>query len=153
VDGRRFDQLARALAVGIKRRTLFKGMGGGLAGALGLRGRASAACTPFGRPCSGNANCCGGAVCSGGLCRCGAGKASCTSRGKITCVDACPSGQVLGADCQCRCAATGQPPTATGCPCLAGCSGTYGPTECCNGVCCSDFETCNTATLTCEGIR
>ena len=140
------------MAVGVRRRTLFKGLGGGLAGALGLRGRASAQCIAFGRTCAAGDICCGGAVCTDGLCVCGPGQQSCTSAGEIVCVEACPAGQVLGAECQYLCVNSGQPPTATGCPCPSGCSGTYGPSECCNGVCCGDFEVCNTATLTCEPI-
>lgn len=52
MDGRRFDDLTRPLAVGTSRRLLLRALGGGLlGGALALAGQERAACQPYGGIC------------------------------------------------------------------------------------------------------
>lgn len=77
----RIDGIARGLAGRLPRRPL---IGGAAAALLGLRHGprpAAAACQELGRPCETNGECCRGARCRGGECRCKQGWTDCDGSG------------------------------------------------------------------------
>jgi hypothetical protein len=114
---RRFDDLTRALAGGASRRGLLRGVAAGLLGTALVRvDRAAAACKRVGKPCSGD-NCCAGAVCDDGVCRCEAGLTTCNGPRGAVCVADCPFNQTLSSDCRCVCATTGRPVRGKPCEC------------------------------------
>src|SRR5215207_1589187 len=90
MDGRQFDEIARALGNGSSRRGLLKGIGGLLGVAIGLAGAGEAAagpnpkrCKNQGSKCKGNGDCCDGTCCGG------------------RCQAPCPVGQTRDATCAC----------------------------------------------------
>ena len=103
MDGRRFDEISRALATGASRRRVLKGLTGGVVGALGaaLGARQAAAaptkCRNRGSRCGQHANCCtlnccghvccgADEPCRGGTCvACAAGGAGCVEGGATPC--------------------------------------------------------------------
>ena len=137
MDGRRFDELTRSLAVGAtSRHRLIRGALAAVAGAvggLGARRAVEAACAAYGRPCTPANGCCNGATCQGGVCRCPAGASVCNTTGGPVCV-ACPFGQIVSPGCGCICPATGKAPVGGTCPCA---SDTHCPAGniCFNGAC------------------
>jgi len=80
MDEVRFDAIARSLATGLPRRRLLAGITAGLLSSpLGNRPRAAGAgaCKKPGRPCDKNQDCCDGADCKGGECKCKADRDEC----------------------------------------------------------------------------
>lgn len=109
MDGSRFDDLARGLAVGASRRRVLKALAGSaLAGLAGLAGagRASAACAGFGRRCT-TTPCCAelGLTCSRGVCGCPAGATPCNRTGAGMACVSCPDPYMrpTGPGCSCEC--------------------------------------------------
>ena len=84
MDNERFDSLTRAaVAAPASRRVLARGLAGALlAGVLARLGRADAvaACGKVGEACQRDGDCCEGARCGGGTCRCRAGLTNCGGR-------------------------------------------------------------------------
>ena len=76
---RAIDAIARALATGLPRRRLVGGLAAALA--LPLLGRlpeaAAAGCKKVGKECDQNQDCCDGAECKGGECKCKDGRDEC----------------------------------------------------------------------------
>jgi hypothetical protein len=147
MDGNRFDDLTKALAAGASRRGVLRGLAAAAAGAgltlLGRRG-AEAACRNFSRPCEEGDRCCRGAVCRGGACTCPPDKLTCQSMSSGTrCVDPCPIGQVLGADCRCLCVTTLHRPVKGKCPCSEDDAECRRADECCSGFCNTDQGVCS----------
>lgn len=108
MDGTRFDDLARELASGVTRRRFLRSLAGGavamMAGAR-VVADTSATCTPPGPRnfCNADSDCCAGAICRFGACRCGAGFKQCGSRcvSISTQCGVCPTGY-QHCDGQCR---------------------------------------------------
>lgn len=81
MDGLRFDSLARTLAT--SRRTALKTLIGGSLGvslAGGAGNNAAAVCKKVGQNCDRNGDCCTGANCRGGECKCKSGRDECSGK-------------------------------------------------------------------------
>ena len=97
MDGRRFDELARAAAASLPRRRLLRLLAGGLAGGALLRlGREAAAarCLVVGERCRRSDDCCPGELCLNRVCECREGFKECGGY----CADLLADGQNCG-DC------------------------------------------------------
>lgn len=98
MDGARFDAAAKALATGVSRRTMLKGLVGGVMAAITSRAAPAAACTPPGFPnyCNADSECCDNGLCINGICQCPTGKKTCGDRcidQALTCGPSyCPAG-------------------------------------------------------------
>ena len=168
MEGHRFDELTRELAVSATRRRVLAGLAGGLATALGLRRAGAQGCAAYGRVCA-YSGCCTtpGADCvcyRNGHCRClcPAGTAACAGNGVTVCVDlrtdlancgACGAACAPGALCvEGACRDCGVPglPCCTGTACDAGlrCIGNEcvacgaPPHPCCEGDVCTAPAVC-----------
>ena len=106
MDGTRFDTAAKALARGVSRRSVLRGMLGGILGVTIARAPVGAACTAPGplAYCNSDADCCDVSVCLLGICQCPTGKKACGER----CIDTaltcgptyCPAGyKTCGTTC------------------------------------------------------
>jgi hypothetical protein len=75
------DTLARCLGSGTPRRRFLGGIAAGLPVALvGAHRHATAACREVGEPCDENSDCCAGARCKNGQCKCKQGRDVCDGR-------------------------------------------------------------------------
>ena len=135
MDGRRFDELVTALAVGSAPRRLVRGLAGGaLAGLLHRLGieEAVAACKAVGRRCRRDGDCCS-RRCRRDACRCARNGAACPSTcasdPNQLCPDCCGQGCFTG-----TCCTFPGNPCPAGCPpgstCAGWCSGTCGAGAC-----------------------
>jgi len=172
---RRIDALARSLAAGLPRRRLLGGITAGLLSSpLGNRPRDAAAggCKKPGKKCDKNKDCCDGAKCTGGECRCKSGREECAGK----CFKLNTDEQHCG-DCGTECGAA---ETCCGGTCVdlrtdsancGGCGTACSETEACRfgGVCASCFpqtacggvcvdltadpDNCGECGTECEGIN
>ena len=144
MDGRQFDQFARALAGARSRRSVFKSLGAAALGAAGFArfsgAEAASSCRGAGHPCEGNQTCCDGLVCVVS----GPGAAQrCTP---------CPAGQIAcGGVCINACVASDQchdvgvcDPAAQACTNPPKADGT----TCNDGDACTQTDTCQAGVCT-----
>jgi len=82
MDHQRFDQFARSLASGMGRRRLLGALAAAMpAAGLGLRPEGAAAgCKKVGKKCDKNSDCCDGARCGGGKCKCKGSRKECDGK-------------------------------------------------------------------------
>ena len=174
IDGERIDVLARLVAGGWPRRRLLGGLAAGLAAPLLGRfgGRAAAACKKVGRPCDRNGDCCAGAECRGGKCRCKTGRNECA--GKCfnldtdetrcgTCSRRCGAGETCcGGACvdlrtdPANCGACGTACSESEACRFGGVCASCFPQTACDGLCVdltSDRGNCGACGVECDGIN
>jgi hypothetical protein len=130
------DSLGRLLATGAPRRRVISSLAAGPPAALlALRGdQAAAGCKKVGRTCDKNSDCCDGAACKGGECKCKRGFEDCEGNGKCANLD-------KDRDHCGRCG--------TACP-------NQKLTQCCGGLCVNtlrDRNHCGACNRACVGIE
>ena len=163
MDGRKFDDYTKALATGVSRRQVIKGLAGGALGAavaavFGSRSDADAACRRIRHPCEGTQECCTGLVCVEAAFE---GKSErCCPPGQVACgTGCCAAGQCCQQGNQEVCLASGQCCTAANCPAstdpckVATCTnGVCGFGNASNGTTCNDNNPCTVSDVCTGGV-
>ena len=144
MDGGRFDGAAKALARGVSRRAVLRGLLGGVVATAAARALPSAACTPPGPRnfCNADSECCGTSRCLLGACTCPTGTKACGDR-CIAQADTCgPSYCPAGfAACGTRCVDSSRD--------RANCGGCG--RSCAVGQSCSNGRCCPKGRVFCDG--